>query len=152
MIMEEQFSSQKKPDNYWIARRFGYLVTIVVLFILVYVFEHLYDWGVPFLTEEYNDLVWYIRLSFYASIVAYALYFLYDPKWFRHLLKAIANIFSALTTIMFYVRFPFDFPTYQVNKIVKIVLLVMMIISIISILTELIKAIKLLTRTNSDER
>ncbi|MCX6235905.1 MAG: hypothetical protein NT175_14505 [Bacteroidetes bacterium] len=140
--MEEQFSSQKKPDTFWIARRFGYLVTIIVLFVLVYVFEHLYDWGVPFLTEEYNDLLWYIRLSFYASIAAHALYFLYDPKWFRHLLKAIANVFFALSTIMFYVIFPFDFATSQVNKIVKIVLLIMMVISIISILTELIKAIR----------
>ena len=124
------------------ARRVGYLITIAVQFVGMYIMLHLYDWNVPFLTEDYNDLLWYIRISFYAAIIAYAVFLIYDPKWFRHLLKAITNIAFALSTIMFYVIFPFNFPTEQFNRIVKIILLVIMILSFISILTELVAAIK----------
>ena len=123
-------------------RRLGYMIAIVIQFVMLYIILHLYDWNVPFLTEEYNDLLWYLRASFYASIIAYAVFLLYDPKWFRHLLKAVTNIVFALSTIMFYVIFPFNFPTEQLNKIVKIILLVIMIISLISILTELFAAIR----------
>jgi O-antigen/teichoic acid export membrane protein len=126
----------------WTARRAGYIATIVVFIVLLYIFLHLYDWGVPFITEEYNDLLLFIRLSFYASIIAHAIFLIYDPKWFRHLLKAGVNVFSSLSTIMFYVVFPFDFPTEQLNKIIKIVLLILIILSFISILTEIFKAIR----------
>ncbi len=132
----------EKPVQSWSARRSGYIATIVILFIFLYVLLHLHEWNVPFLTESYNDLLWYIRISFYSSIIANAVLLAYDPKWFRHLLKAATNIFFALTTIMFYVIFPFNFPTDQLNKIVKIILLVVMILSLISILTELVTAIK----------
>ncbi|MDD5507799.1 MAG: hypothetical protein PHD25_05645 [Bacteroidales bacterium] len=124
------------------ARRVGYLITIALQFAGMYILLHLYDWNVPFLTEDYKDLLWYIRISFYAAIIAYAVFLIYDPKWFRHLLKAITNIIFALSTIMFYVIFPFNFPTEQLNRIVKIILLVIMILSFISILTELVAAIK----------
>lgn len=124
------------------ARRLGYIITIVVQFICMYIMLHLYDWNVPFLTEEYDSLLWYIRASFYSAIIAYAVFLLYDPKWFRHLLKAITNIAFSLSAIMFYVVFPFNFPTEQLNRIVKIILLVVMILGLISILTELVTAIR----------
>ncbi|MBP6977159.1 MAG: hypothetical protein PHD61_10295 [Bacteroidales bacterium] len=144
----------KDPKNIhsWPARRLGYIVTIIILFGFFYVFLHLYDWNVPFLTESYNDVLWYIRLSFYSSIIAHAVFLVYDPAWFRHLLKAMTNIFFALMTIMFYVIFPFNFPTDQLNKIVKIILLVMMILSLISILTELVTAIRSATKNNQSDK
>ncbi len=145
-------SSTEKLKQSWTARRTGYIVTIIIQFVFLYILLHLYDWNVPFLTEDYEDLLWYIRGSFYASIIAYAIFLLYDPKWFRHLLKAITNIFFALATIMFYVVFPFNFPTEQLNKIVKIILLVVMILSLISILTELFSAIKNARKSNDNEQ
>jgi len=143
--MEHKASSQSGQGNTWAARRFGYLAVIVIFFGILYVLENLYEWGVPYITEEYNGLIWYIRLSFYASIIAHAIFLVYDPKWFRHLLKGITNIFSTLMTIMFYVVFPFDFPGNW-NRLGRIFLLVIMIISIISIITELFKAVRYLLR------
>jgi hypothetical protein len=133
------------------ARRLGYMITIVVQFIGLYIMLHLYDWNVSFLTEEYNDLLWYIRASFYAAIIAYAVFLLYDPKWFRHLLKAVTNVAFALSAIMFYVIFPFSFPTEQLNRIVKIILLVVMILSFISILTELVAAVRNAGKSTDNE-
>lgn len=132
----------EKKEKSLPARRVGYIIAIAVQFIGMYIMLHLYEWNVPFLTEDYNELLWYLRVSFYAAIIAYAVFLLYDPKWFRHLLKAITNIAFALTTIMFYVIFPFNFPTEQLNRIVKIILLVIMILSFISILTELVAAVR----------
>jgi O-antigen/teichoic acid export membrane protein len=138
-------------DHTWSSRRIGYLIAIAVMIAVLYVLLHLYEWNVPFLTEDYNDLLWYIRLSIYASIAAHAIFLMYDPKWFRHLLKAAANVFSALSAIMFYVIFPFDFHTEQLNKIVKIVLLIIVILSLISILTEIFKAIRSMGKEKSSQ-
>lgn len=142
--------SSKKAKVSGIGKQVGYIVSIVILVILLYVFEHLYEWGVPFLTGEYNDLLWYIRLSFYASIAMNVVFLMYDPKWLKHLLQAVANVFGALSVIMFYVVFPFDFSTDQVNKIVKIILLVIMIIMLLSIVIELIKALRALAKREVD--
>lgn len=139
-------SATPKQKATGLGKQVGYIVSIIILVILLYIFEHLYEWGVPFLTEEYNDLLWYIRLSFYASIAMNVVFLMYDPKWLKHLLQAAANVFGALSVIMFYVIFPFDFHADQVSKIVRIILLVIMIIMLLSIVIELIKAIRALTR------
>jgi hypothetical protein len=145
--MEHKNPSKSQPT--WAARRIGYVIAIVILFALMYVFENLYEWGVPYITEDYNGLIKYIHISFYASIIIHIIFLAYDPKWFRHLLKGIANIFSALMVIMFYVVFPFDFPGNW-NRIGRIILLVIMIISIISIITELYKAVRDMVRDDGD--
>lgn len=146
--MGNKKSSGTGTEGTWAARRIGYVVAIAFMFVFLYILINLYDWGVPYITEEYNDLIWYIELSIYASIIAHAIFLVYDPKWFRYLLKAITGVFSSLATIMFYVVFPFDFPG-NFNKIGKIILLVLVVLSVIGIIVELVKAIRFMVRSDS---
>ena len=143
--MENKQSDKSKIGETWGVRRIGYIVVIAIMFVLLYIFKNLYNWGVPFITEEYNKLIFYIELSVYATIIIHAIFLVFDPKWFRHLLKAFANMFSTLSTIMFYVIYPFDFPGNW-DRTGKIILLVLVILSIIGIISELAKAIKYLLK------
>lgn len=140
--MEQTTTKPKKPGTSPTGRKIGYLIAIIFLLVFLYIFNHLYEWGLSFLTEDYHHVLWYIQLSIYASIFIHVIFFVYDEKWFRHLLKAGANVFSSLSIIMIYVIYPFDFGSASVDKIIKIVLLVVMIISLISIVTELFQAVK----------
>ena len=143
--MEKLKHPERKTGENWSARRLGYLITIIILFVILYILENLYEWGVPYITEDYNYLLHFIKVSFYASIIAHAILLVYDPKWFQHLLKAVTGAFSTLVVIMAYVVFPFDFPGTG-NRIGKIVLVVILIISIVSIFVELIKTVRYLVK------
>jgi hypothetical protein len=148
--MEEHDSKRPISSHYGNGRRIGYFVTIIVLLVVMYVFNHLYIWGVSFLTEDYNAWLFYFQMSIYASIAIHAVFLVYDSRWFRHLLKAAANVFSALSAIMLYVIFPIYFASDTAMKTLRIVLLVIMILSIVSILVELVKAVKLLRTVSQD--
>jgi hypothetical protein len=128
------------------ARRIGYIVSIVVMIVVIYVLRHLRQWGVTFLNEDFENALFYIELSIYVSIAANALFILYDHRWFKHLLQGIANIFSALALIMIYVIFPFDIESDTWVKWIKIALLILFGLSVLGTLAELIKGFRDLTR------
>jgi hypothetical protein len=128
------------------ARRVGYIVSIIVMIVVIYILRHLRQWGVTFLTEDFENALFYIELSIYISIAANVLFILYDHSWFRHLAQAIANIFSALALIMIYVIFPFAIEDETWVKWIKIGILVIFGLTVLGILAELIKGFRDLTR------
>lgn len=124
------------------ARRFGYLVAVLVMFALIYVFRHLREWGVPLLNEEYETCLVYIQLSLYANIAANLLFFFYDNSWFKHLMHGVTNIFGALSLIMIWVFFPLDLSDPNWVKWIKIALLILFGLTIIGIIVEFIKGFR----------
>jgi hypothetical protein len=127
-------------------RRAGYIVAIIVMIVMLYVLDHLREWGVPFLTPDFDRCLFYIKLAIYVSIGSKALFIIYDHKWFRHLAEVIVNAANALSIIMVYVIFPFDFTNPNWIKWLKIGLLIIFIITIISIIVELVKGIRYLVK------
>lgn len=125
-------------------RKIGYIVSIILMLVFLYVLRHLREWGVTFLNEDFEKCLFYIELSIYASIAAQVLFLLYDNRWFRHLVQGIANVFSALSVIMIYVIFPFDFGDADWVKWIKIGLLIVFGITVISIIVEIVKGIRYL--------
>ncbi len=127
------------------ARRIGYIAAILFMIAFIWVLRNLQDWGVNFLNEDWDKALFYIELSIYASIIAQALFIFYDNRWFKHLAQAVTNVFGALSLIMTYVIFPFNFDETW-TKWIKIGLLVLFGITIITLLIELYKGIRDLTQ------
>jgi hypothetical protein len=125
-------------------RKVGYIVSIVFMLVFLYILRHLRDWGVTFLTEDFEKCLFYIELSIYASIGAQVLLLLYDNRWFRHLIQGITNVFGALSLIMLYVIFPFNFGDANWVKWIKIGLLILFILIVISIVVEIVKGVRYL--------
>jgi hypothetical protein len=123
-------------------RKIGYIVTIIVMIALIYILRHLREWGLTFLTEDFSKCLFYIELSIYASIIAQALYIMYDNRWFKHLIQAITNIASAVALIMVYVIFPFDIEDGTWIKWIKIGILILFGLTVISIIVELFKGFR----------
>jgi hypothetical protein len=137
-------SGKKSPGKKPAARKIGYIFAIAFLLVFLYLVRHLDNWKIPWLTEEFDKCLFYIELSIYASILVQALLILYDNAWFKHLMQALGNVFGALSIIMLYVIYPFDFGNASWEKWVKIGLLVLFIVTVISIIVELVKGIKYL--------
>jgi len=128
------------------ARRVGYIVAIIVLFVIIYILRHLREWGLTFLTEDFDKCLFYIELSIYITIAANILFVFYDNRWFKHLLQVVTGIASAVALIMVYVIYPFDFMNGAWDKWGKIILLVLFGFTIIGIIADLVKGIRYLAR------
>lgn len=132
------------------ARKAGYIATIIVMFIMIYVLRHLREWGVSFLTEDFEKCLFYIELAIYVTIGANVLFIFYDPRWFRHLLQVLVNAANALSTIMIYVVFPFALDNANWTRWFKIGILIIFIITVISIVVELVKGIRYLVADSQE--
>ncbi len=144
----ENLNSHKEPRKAPVsaARKIGYIVSIVVFILLLYIVRHLREWGLHFLTEDFNRCLFYIQLSLYVSIGAQVLFIFYDNRWFKHLIQVIVNIASALSLIMIYVIFPFYIEDGHWIKWIKIGLLILFGLTVISVLVELIKGMRYLAK------
>ena len=126
------------------ARKIGYIFAIAFMILAIYVLRHLREWGVTWLNEDFEKCLFYIELSIYVSIAAQVLFILYDNRWFKHLIQGVSNVFGALSIIMIYVIFPFDFGDAHWVKWLKIGLLIVFVITVISIIVEIVKGIRYL--------
>jgi len=137
-------NKKKSPGKSKISggRKIGYIVAIVVMIVLIYILRHLREWGLTFLTEDFSKCLFYIELSIYISIIAQALFILYDNRWFKHLIQAITNIASGVALIMVYVIFPFAIEDGTWIKWIKIGILVLFGLTVISIIVELFKGFR----------
>jgi len=123
-------------------RRIGYIVSIIIMIVMIYILRHLRQWGVTFLNEDFENALIYIELSIYVSIGINILFIFYDNRWFKHLLQGISNIFGALAIIMLYVIYPFAIQDETWNKWIKIGLLVLFLLVTIGTLVEFIKGFR----------
>jgi hypothetical protein len=127
-------------------KKVGYIVSIIVLIIVIYVLRHLREWGVTFLTEDFSKCLFYIEISIYASIGAQVLFLLYDNRWFKHLIQALTNIAGAVALIMIYVIFPFDFGDATWTRWIRIGILVLFGLTLIGVIVDLVKGIRYLVK------
>jgi hypothetical protein len=104
----------------------GYIAVIIINAIMIYVFNNLLNWGVPFLTPNYSGVLWAINLSLGATLIANILFLIYDPGWFRHLAQIVLNIIALFVAFIIFTVFPFTFADKSWAFWVKIALVVMM--------------------------
>ncbi|MBN1402652.1 MAG: hypothetical protein JXA74_17560 [Anaerolineae bacterium] len=109
-----------------VARRVGYVVTMIVNFVFLYVVHHLMAWGAPTITEEWALVVPALELSIGATIVAHALYLGYDARWFRRLTQIGLNVLGLRAMLTLYLIFPFAIEARRVAQWSRIGLLAIM--------------------------
>ena len=136
--MEKQATSGKK---------FGYILSMIINAAMIYVFENLLAWNIPFLTPAYAGVLWAIRLSLSASIFVNFVYIFFDVNWFHSLMQAVLNCFSWISIYFIYTIFPFEFNMPIMTQAVKIGLFVLLILIPIGTLVELIQFVRKLNRS-----
>lgn len=111
-ITEETIETTSGPSRG--ARRFGYLIGAGVGVALLYVANHLLEWGwFAWLTEDFERLLPILNVSIWAGIVCNVLYFAYDADWFKDLTQIPQLIISGLVGFRMLDVFPFDFSAYE---------------------------------------
>jgi hypothetical protein len=97
-------------------RRVGYVASIVINLVLLWVVHHLLEWGWPrFLTDDFEDVLPILTLSIVASIAANVLFVVVDADWFQHLCNLVTAAIAVAVGIVTYQVFPFDFADYATD-------------------------------------
>ena len=123
-------------------RRFGYLIAAAVNAALLFAVNNVLAWNVlPFLTEDFEDVIPIIALSLVAAIVANLVYVFFDPKWFKSLTQIGLDGISMAATVRLYRVFPFDFSAYDFGwePMARGILIIAMVGIAISIVVEAVK-------------
>ncbi len=137
------------------ARLLGYAISIVVQVALLILVNNLVEWDIaPFITEEFSDLVPYVNVSLVASIVVNAVYFAFDPRWFRSLTQAILNVISLVVIVQTYRIFPFDFSGSDFNwtALTRTGLVVLMVLVGIGTIGEVVRMFQALPTEETTHR
>ena len=95
-------------------RRIGYAVAVAVNVASLVIVNNIVDWGwLPWLTEDFSDVLPIMNASLIASIVVNVVYIAYDRPWFKGLTELGLLVIALIVTIRFWQVFPFDFSAYD---------------------------------------
>lgn len=125
---------QKKEKN---SKKSEYIGAIVVNVILLYIFNNLLNWHVYFITNALNEILWIINIAITATIIGNIMFLIFNPEWFRHIIKIILNIFAFTAVYSIYSIFPFNFSSFLVDWSVTIALIFIMAGIVIATIVEL---------------
>ena len=133
----------KKPADQSSKKIAGYIGAIVVNAILLYIFNNLYRWGLPFLTSNYNEVLSIIRISLSVTIAANFIFLFYNPKWFEALLKIGLNVIALIVIQRIWTVYSFDFSGvgFNIDFWVKLGLLLAAADVIIALIVEIVRFI-----------
>jgi hypothetical protein len=91
------------------ARRFGYLLGAAINALLVWLVNVAPGWWwVPFLTDDFGEVVWLITVSLLVGIAVNLAQVAYDPPWVRRLGDTITAGFAVVILYRLWSSFPFD--------------------------------------------
>jgi len=140
------------PDSKKAARRFGYVLSIVINVAMLVIVQNLLEWGWPaFLTAEFAEVVPWISLSLVASIVANIIYQIDDSQIVKSVGQIAVNLISVWVTYTVLRVFPFDFSAYQFDY--EVVTRVVLILAIVGAgVGALVEAIKLVSTLSGPTR
>ncbi len=94
------------------ARRFGYVVAVLVNLALLYAVNVWPGWdALPFLTPETTEVLTLVNASMVAGAAANGLYVVHDARWLRAFGDAFTAAIGVAAMVAMWRVFPFDFGT-----------------------------------------
>jgi hypothetical protein len=122
--------------------RFGYIVAIAINVVMLVIANNILAWGwLPFLTADFEQLLWLINLSFLATIAANVIYLAYDAPWFKSVCQIGLGGITVAVAVRTYQVFPFDFSNSQFNwePVTRFVIVLTVIGTVIGMIVEVVK-------------
>ncbi len=96
--------------------RVGYAIAVVVNLVLLFIVSNLLAWGwVPFLTDDFEQLLPIVNLSFVVAAGANVAFIFYNARWFRSVGQIVQSIVSLFVIVATLKVFPFDFSPYSID-------------------------------------
>jgi hypothetical protein len=118
-----------------------YIGAVIANGFILFALNNLYNWGVPFLTESYQNCIWAIDVSLGAVIIVNFVFIFFDRDRFKHLLQVFTGAASFLALYVINMIFPFVFTEPAWYIALKVLLIVSMVITAVSVVYNIIRTI-----------
>ena len=126
-------------------RRGGYVIAIAMNAVGLWVTRRLLDWGWPrFLTEDFEQLLPILTVSFVAGMVVNALFVVADPPRFKALCNVVTSVISLVVAVRTWQVFPFDFSSYAFDWtwVARVLIVIAVVGSGIAVVANLIGLVR----------
>jgi len=130
---------QEKTKKNKQSKRAGYIASVVVNGIIIFILNYLPNWDIPFITKYYSNCLWAINLSLGATIIANFIFIFYNENWFLHLLQVFTSITAFIAFYVINEIFPFAFEGDIWYTLLRVFLIAGMVISILSAIYNIIR-------------
>jgi hypothetical protein len=143
--LEQSPVRTRKPRPSVASRRAGYLIGVALNVVLLYLINEAPGWdAVPFLTDETAQVIGLVNASIVISIVVYAIYVAYDPRWLRALGDMVTAIVAFVVMVAVWRVFPFDFTAYSFDwaALMRVLLAVGMFGAIVGAVSNLVSFVQ----------
>jgi hypothetical protein len=123
------------------ARRFGYVVAVLVNATMLYLVNVWPGWdAVPFITDEMTAVLGLVNASILVGIAANLVYVVNDTKSVRGLGELITTAVGLVAMIRIWQVYPFDFAGYSFDwdVVVRVLLVLGMVGSVIGLVAKLV--------------
>lgn len=132
---------QPKPGT-----RAGYVVAVAINAVLLWLIHVWPGWdAVPFLTADFEQVLWLVDLSLVVTIVVNLVYVVRDPRWLTAAGAVVTTAVGLAGIVRMMQLFPFDFGDSDVWPVVFWVLLwVALVGSVIGIVTNAVTLVRAL--------
>ena len=138
--MEQQTRPAVKAPAF--PKQIEYGINIVVNAVFLVIVNNVLKWDfAPWLTDDFNKVLWLFNISLIATITANVIFFFHNPGWFLSLIRFFLNTIGLILAVRMLQVFPFDFSAYSVNwALVMRIMLILGIVGVsIGVIAELIK-------------
>lgn len=126
-------------------RRGGYVIAIAMNAVGLWVTRRLLEWGWPrFLTDDFDQLLPILTVSFVAGMVVNALFVVADPPRFKALCNMVTSVISLVVAVRTWQVFPFDFSSYAFDWtwVARVLIVIAAVGSGIAVVANLIGAVR----------
>ena len=126
------------------SRRAGYVVAAVLNGVLLWLIHVWPGWdAVPFLTSDFQTVLWLVDLSLVVTILLNLVYLVRDPRWLTAAGAVVTTAIGLAAVIRMVQVFPFDFGDSDVWPVVfRVLLWVALVGSIIGIVANLVTMVR----------
>lgn len=126
-------------------RRLGYVIAIAINLFALWVVHNVANWDLSFITASWPQVLWAFNLSLGATMVANALFLVYDAPWFRHLAQMVLNLLGIVVIVTLFRVFPFDFGPQWVNQLARLALVLALLGTGIAVIVEFVSLVRAVT-------
>lgn len=125
-------------------RNAEYIGNIVVSIIFYYIVNHLQEWNVGFLRDNFQVVLWMINLNIFLQIGGNALVLVTgDQRTIRYFSRTLMEAGSFVVQLMLFYIYPFDFSHAGsfawIDTVLPILLIIGMVVSAVKALSNLWK-------------
>ena len=122
-----------------------YVANIIFNLIFLWIVHNITDWGLSFIRDNWNVVVWVLDISIFAQIGGNALMLAFDSRPLRRICRIAMESASFVASLTLYYIYPFDFSNTSgmawFDRVLPILLIIGMVVSGVKVFGNLWKLI-----------